>query len=153
MTGIEGIFTKQMSNELDNLIQGIEKVVSWYSGLGPDFKDGQMLTAAKRKLCGLSFRFSTLVGDALENYNNSYSFRKKHLAEKKLEYVESGDTIGKAEMKAELLNYKFRVDEGSNEALYRKVKLQFDICRDTISSMQQDLSILRKELEDAKVHN
>ncbi len=56
-------------------------------------------------------------------------------------------------MKPELKNYVFRVDEGEAEALYRKVKSQFDTMRDIISSMQQDLSILRKEKEDAKVYN
>ena len=139
------------SKELDSLIEGISKVISWYSS--NTHKDGELLTSAKQKLCGYSFTFSTLVGDALSEYNKAYNFRKRNLATKKLEYIKDGETAGKAEMKAELKNYAFRVDEGEAEALYRKVKSQFDIMRDIISSMQQDLSILRKEKEDAKVYN
>ena len=136
------------SKELEILIEGISKVVSWYSS--NSHKDGELLTSAKQKLCGYSFTFSTLVGDALSEYNKAYNFRKRNLATKKLEYIKDGETAGKAEMKAELKNYVFRVDEGEAEALYRKVKSQFDIMRDIISSMQQDLSILRKEKEDAR---
>ena len=139
------------SKELDILIEGISKVISWYSS--NSHKDGEVLTSAKQKLCGYSFTFSSLVGDALSEYNKAYNFRKRNLAVKKLEYIKEGETAGKAEMKSELKNYHFRVDEGEAEALYRKVKSQFDIMRDIISSMQQDLSILRKEKEDAKVHN
>ena len=137
--------------ELEILIEGISKVISWYSS--NSHKDGELLTSAKQKLCGYSFTFSTLVGDALSEYNKAYNFRKRNLATKKLEYIKDGETAGKSEMKAELKNYVFRVDEGEAEALYRKVKSQFDIMRDIISSMQQDLSILRKEKEDAKVYN
>ena len=78
---------------------------------------------------------------------------KETLAQKKLEYIQEGDTAAKADLKAELKNYKFRVDEGEAEALYRRVKSQFDLIRDTISSMQQDISTLKKEKEDAKIHN
>ena len=136
--------------ELETLTKGISKVISWYSF---SVKDGDLLTSAKQKLIGYSFRFSVLVGDALAEYNKAYNFRKRNLAEKKLEYIQEGDTAAKAEMKAELKNYIFRVDEGEAEALYRKVKSQFDLMRDTISSIQQDISILRKEKEDAKLHN
>ena len=138
------------SKELDELTKGISKVISWYSF---SVKDGDLLTSAKQKLIGFSFRFSVLVGDALGEYNKAYNFRKRNLAEKKLEYIKEGDSASKAEMKAELKTYKFRVDEGESEALYRKVKSQFDLMRDTISSIQQDISTLRKEKEDAKLHN
>ena len=135
------------SKELETLTKGISKVVSWYSF---SVKDGDLLTSAKQKLIGYSFRFSVLVGDALSEYNKAYNFRKRNLAIKKLEYIQEGDTAAKAEMKAELKNYVFRVDEGEAEALYRRVKGQFDLMRDTISSMQQDISTLRKEKEDAR---
>ena len=138
------------SKELEVLTEGISKVISWYSF---SVKDGDLLTSAKQKLIGYSFRFSVLVGDALGEYNRAYNFRKRNLAEKKLEYIKDGDSAAKAEMKAELKAYKFRVDEGEAEALYRRVKSQFDLMRDTISSIQQDISTLRKEKEDAKLHN
>ena len=136
--------------ELEELTKGISKILSWYS-LGN--KDGDLLTSAKQKLIGYSFRFSVLVGDALAEYNKAYNFRKRNLAQKKLEYIQEGDTAAKADLKAELKNYKFRVDEGESESLYRKVKSQFDLMRDTINSMQQDISTLRKEKEDAKIYN
>ena len=138
------------SKEIDELTEGISKVISWYSF---SVKDGDLLTSAKQKLIGYSFRFSVLVGDALGEYNKAYNFRKRNTAESKLIFMKDGDSASKAEMKAELKAYKFRVDEGEAEALYRKVKSQFDLMRDTISSIQQDISILRKEKEDAKLHN
>ena len=136
--------------ELETLTKGISKVISWYS-LGN--KDGDLLTSAKQKLIGYSFRFSVLVGEALGEYNKAYNFRKRNLALKKLEYIQEGDTAAKADLKAELKNYVFRVDEGEAESVYRKVKSQFDLMRDTISSMQQDISTLRKEKEYAEIHN
>ena len=39
------------------------------------------------------------------------------------------------------------------KALYRKVKSYFDTMRDAITSITQDISILRKEYEDTRVHN
>ena len=138
------------SKELEQLTKGIEGILTLYSNLGADFKDIDRLIVAKRKLCGYMYRFSVLVGDALNEYNNSYAFRKRHLADKKLEYIKHGDTIGKAELKAELLNYKFRVDEGENEALYRRVKSQYDSLRDTLSSLQQDIATLKMEMNEVR---
>jgi hypothetical protein len=138
------------SKELEQLTKGIEGILTLYSNLGADFKDIDRLIVAKRKLCGYMYRFSVLVGDALNEYNNSYAFRKRHLADKKLEYIKQGDTIGKAELKAELLNYKFRVDEGENEALYRRVKSQYDSLRDTLSSLQQDIATLKMEMNEVR---
>ena len=136
--------------ELETLTKGISKILSWYS-LGN--KDGDLLTSAKQKLIGYCYRFSVLVGESLAEYNKAYNFRKRNLAQKKLEYIQEGDTAAKADLKAELKNYKFRVDEGEAESVYRRVKSQFDLIRDTISSMQQDISTLKKEKEDAKIHN
>ena len=138
------------SKELEQLTKGIEGILTLYSNLGADFKDIDRLIVAKRKLCGYMYRFSVLVGDALNEYNNSYAFRKRHLADKKLEYIKQGDTIGKAELKAELLNYKFRVDEGENEALYRRVKSQYDSLRDILSSLQQDIATLKMEMNEVR---
>ena len=128
--------------ELETLTKGISKILSWYS-LGN--KDGDLLTSAKQKLIGYCYRFSVLVGESLAEYNKAYNFRKRNLAQKKLEYIQEGDTAAKADLKAELKNYKFRVDEGEAESVYRRVKSQFDLIRDTISSMQQDISTLKKE--------
>jgi len=138
------------SKELETLTTEIEGIVALYSGLGADFKDIDRLIVAKRKLSSYIFRFSVLVGDALSEYNNSYAFRKRHIADKKLEYIKEGDTIGKAELRAELLNYKFRVDEGENEALYRRVKSQYDSLRDMLQSISQDISTLKMELNESK---
>lgn len=136
--------------ELETLTKGISKILSWYS-LGN--KDGDLLTSAKQKLIGYCYRFSVLVGESLAEYNKAYNFRKRNLAQKKLEYIQEGDTAAKADLKAELKNYKIRVDEGEAESVYRRVKSQFDLIRDTISSMQQDISTLKKEKEDAKIHS
>ena len=138
------------SKELETLTIEIEGIVALYSGLGADFKDIDRLIVAKRKLSSYIFRFSVLVGDALKEYNNSYAFRKRHIADKKLEYIKEGDTIGKAELRAELLNYKFRVDEGENEALYRRVKSQYDSLRDMLQSITQDISTLKMEYNEVR---
>ena len=89
----------------------------------------------------------------MDEYNVSYASRKNELANKKLKYIEDGDSAGKAELKAELKNYQLRLAEGENEALYRKVKSYFDTMRDCITSITQDISILRKEYEDTRVHD
>jgi len=139
--------------EIDELIGGVQKVITWYSS--SDFGDSDIhyLIKAKRKLVGYSYRFSEVVGYALDEYNATYASRKLELANKKLRYIEEGDTAGKAELKAELKNYQLRVAEGVDEALYRKVKSYFDTMRDAITSITQDISILRKEYEDSKVHD
>ncbi len=139
--------------EIDKLIEEIALIIKGYSSLDKDFKDINRLIVAKRKLVGYSFRFSEVVGYALDEYNVTYASRKTELANKKLKYIEQGDTAGKAELKAELKNYQLRLAEGENEALYRKVKSYFDTMRDAITSITQDISILRKEYEDSKVHD
>lgn len=141
------------SKEIDKLIEEIALIIKGYSSLDKDFKDINRLIVAKRKLVGYSFRFSEVVGYALDEYNVTYASRKTELANKKLKYIEQGDTAGKAELKAELKNYQLRLAEGENEALYRKVKSYFDTMRDAITSITQDISILRKEYEDSRVHD
>ena len=141
------------TKEIDELIGGVQKVINWYSS--SDFVHGDIdyLIKAKRKLVGYCFRFSEVVGYALDEYNVTYASRKNELANNKLKYIEAGDAAGKAELKAELKNYQLRLAEGENEALYRKVKSYFDTMRDAITSITQDISILRKEYEDSKVHD
>ena len=141
------------SKEIDKLIEEIARIIKGYSALDKDFKDINRLIVAKRLLVGYSFRFSEVVGYALDEYNVTYASRKTELANKKLKYIESGDSAGKAELKAELKNYQLRLAEGENEALYRKVKSYFDTMRDAITSITQDISILRKEYEDSRVHD
>ena len=141
------------SKEIDELIGGVQKVIGWYSSSDFGDTDIHYLIKAKRKLVGYSYRFSEVVGYALDEYNVTYASRKTELANKKLKYIEQGDTAGKAELKAELKNYQLRLAEGENEALYRKVKSYFDTMRDAITSITQDISILRKEYEDSKIHD
>ncbi len=138
------------SKELEELTKGIEGILALYSGLGKDFKDIDRLIVAKRKLSGYLYRFSVLVGDALEQYNVNYANRKSLTAEKILNYVSSGDAQFKATMKAEVELKDVRLLEASSEAVYRRVKSQYDSLRDTLSSIQQDISTLKMELSDAK---
>jgi len=138
------------SKEIDELIGGVQKVIGWYSSSDFGHGDIDYLIKAKRKLVGYSFRFSEVVGYALDEYNVSYASRKNELSIKKLKYIDSGDSVSKAELKAELKSYQLRLTEGESEALYRKVKSYFDTMRDAITSITQDISILRKEYEDAK---
>ena len=141
------------SKEIDKLIKEIALIIKGYSSLDEEFKDITKLINAKRLLVGYSFRFSEVVGYALDEYNKGYNFRKRNIAESKLIFMKDGDTASKAELKSELKAYKFRVDEGESEALYRKVKSYFDTMRDAITSITQDISILRKEYEDSRIHN
>ena len=131
------------SKELEELTKGIEGILALYSGLGKDFKDIDRLIVAKRKLSGYLYRFSVLVGDALEQYNVNYANRKSLTAEKILNYVSSGDAQFKATMKAEVELKDIRLLEASSEAVYRRVKSQYDSLRDTLSSIQQDISTLK----------
>ena len=139
--------------EIDKLVKEIALIIKGYSSLDEEFKDITRLINAKRLLVGYSFRFSEVVGYALDEYNKGYNFRKRNIAESKLTFMKDGDSGAKAEIKAELRAYKFRIDEGEKEALYRKVKSYFDTMRDAITSITQDISILRKEYEDSRVHN
>lgn len=141
------------SKEIDKLIKEIALIIKGYSSLDEEFKDITKLINAKRLLVGYSFRFSEVVGYALKEYNNSYILRKRVIIEKKMSYIEDGDSVSKAEMRAELSRYIFRTEEAENEAIYRKVKSYFDTMRDAITSITQDISILRKEYEDSRVHN
>ena len=141
------------SKEIDKLIKEIALIIKGYSSLDENFKDITRLINAKRLLVGYSFRFSEVVGYALKEYNNSYILRKRAIIEKKMSYIEDGDSVSKAEMRAELCRYIYRTEEAENEALYRKVKSYFDTMRDAITSITQDISILRKEYEDSRIHN
>ena len=141
------------SKEIDEIIGGVQKVIGWYSSSDFGHGDIDYLIKAKRKLVGYSFRFSEVVGYALDEFNMSYNLRKKTMSVNKLKFMNDGDTAAKADIKTEQNIYKFRVSEGENEALYRKVKSYFDTMRDAITSITQDISILRKEYEDSRVHD
>jgi len=141
------------SKELEELTKGIEGILTLYSGLGKDFKDIDRLIVAKRRLSGYLYRFSVLVGDALEQYNINYANRKSLTAEKILNYVSTGDAQFKASMKAEVDLKDVRLLEASSEAIYRRIKSQYDSLRDTLNSIQQDISTLKMELSESKVHH
>lgn len=141
------------SKEIDKLVNEIGGIIALYSCQDKPIKDITRLINAKRLLVGYCYRFSEVVGYALDEYNVSYSSRKNELAVKKLKYIDSGDSVSKSELKAELKSYQLRLAEGESEALYRKVKSYFDTMRDAITSITQDISILRKEYEDSRIHN
>lgn len=141
------------SKELEELTKGIEGILALYSGLTKDFKDIDRLIVAKRRLSGYLYRFSVLVGDALEQYNINYANRKSLTAEKILNYVSTGDAQFKASMKAEVDLKDVRLLEASSEAIYRRIKSQYDSLRDTLNSIQQDISTLKMELSESKVHH
>ena len=64
------------SKDLEELTKGLEGVLALYSSLDSDFKDINRLIVAKRKLSGYMYRFSVVLAEALEDYNNAYAFRK-----------------------------------------------------------------------------
>jgi len=138
------------SKELEQLTKGIEGILTLYSNLKADFKDIDRLIVAKRKLCGYMYRFSVLVGDALHEYNEAYAARKCDTANKILEYVSSGDAQFKASMKAEVDTKESRIYEAKAEAVYRRIKSQYDSLRDTLSSLQQDIATLKMEINEVR---
>ena len=56
-------------------------------------------------------------------------------------------------MKAEVDLKDVRLLEASSEAVYRRIKSQYDSLRDTLNSIQQDISTLKMELSESKVHH
>lgn len=138
------------SKELEQLTNEIGGIVALYSNLGADFKDIDRLIVAKRKLSSYIFRFSVLVGESLESYNKSYANRKSETAKKVLEYVSSGDAQFKASMRAEVEVKDMRLLEAQYEAVYRRIKSQYDSLRDMLQSIQQDIATLKMELNEVR---
>jgi arginine deiminase len=134
-------------NQLVKLVEGIVKVISWYSQ--SNSKDGELLTAAKQKLLGYSFTFSSAVGEALDTYNRAYAHRKAETARLILEYASSGESQFKASMKAEIEVKDMRLVESGYESIYRRLKGQQDTINNTISSMMQDIKRLETEFKQA----
>lgn len=138
------------SKELEQLTNEIGGIVALYSNLGADFKDIDRLIVAKRKLSSYIFRFSVLVGESLEIYNKSYAHRKSETAKKVLEFVSSGDAQFKASMRAEVEVKDMRLLEAQYEAVYRRIKSQYDSLRDMLQSIQQDIATLKMELNEVR---
>ncbi len=132
-------------NQLIKLVEGIVKVISWYSQ--SNSKDGELLTSAKQKLLGYSFTFSSAVGEALDTYNRAYAHRKAETARLILEYISNGDAQFKASMKAEIEIKDMRIVESGYESIYRRLKGQQDTINNTISSMMQDIKRLETEFK------
>jgi hypothetical protein len=133
------------SKELEKLVEGISKLINWYSTANSD--NGDFLASAKRKLLGYSFTFSTAVGYALDSYNKAYAHRKSETAKKVLEYVSNGDAQFKASMKAEIDVKDMRLVESGYESLYRRLKGQQEAINNTIASIMQDLKRLENEFK------
>ena len=131
------------SKELEQLVEGIVKIISWYSS--SNSKDGDLLVSAKQKLLGYSFTFSSAVGDALDSYNRAYAHRKAETARLMLEYVSNGDAQFKASMKAEIDVKELRLVESGLESIYRRLKGQQDTINNTIASIMQDIKRLETE--------
>lgn len=142
-----------MNKELEKLIEDVGVIINLYSSLGADFKDVNRLITGKRKLTGYSFRLSEFVGNALQDFKEASGARKHHNATERLVLMENGNTGVKSELLAEKASWDSRVLEARTEAVYRKLKGYHDSVRDVISSMAQDISTLKQEFENAKVHN
>ena len=138
------------SKELEQLTNEIGGIVALYSNLGADFKDIDRLIVVKRKLSSYIFRFSVLVGESLESYNKAYAHRKSETAKKVLEFVSSGDAQFKASMRAEVEVKDMRLLEAQYEAVYRRIKSQYDSLRDMLQSIQQDIATLKMELNEVR---
>lgn len=133
------------SKELEQLVKGIEGVISWYSSANSD--NGDFLESAKRKLLGYSFTFAEVVGDTLDSYNKAYANRKAETAKKVLEYVSNGDAQFKASMKAEVDVKDMRLLEAGYESMYRRLKGQQETINNTIASIMQDIKRLETQLK------
>jgi hypothetical protein len=131
------------SRELEKLVEGISRIVDWYSSSND--KDGELLVSAKQKLLGYSFRFSVLVGEALDVFNSKYAERKSTTAQRIIKYINEGDKQFQASMKAEIDCVNIRLEEGRYEALYRRLKGQQEVINNTISSIMQDIKRLETE--------
>ena len=133
------------SKQLGELVQGISKVINWYSQANS--KDGELLTSAKQKLLGYSFTFSAAVGNALSDYNKAYANRKAETAKKVLDYINNGETQFKASLKAEIDLKDIRLLEANYESIYRRLKGQQEAINNTIASIMQDIKRLETELK------
>jgi len=138
------------SKEIEQLTKEIEAILGLYSNLDADFKDIDRLITAKRKLCSYAYRFSVIVGEALEAYNLTYCNRKKVFSGEVLALIEQGSPTNKANLTVELKQYMLRVNEARSEAVYRRLKAQYDVLRDTINSITQDISTIKNQLNDSR---
>jgi hypothetical protein len=105
------------------------------------------LLRIRKDLSCLSLEYASGVGDWAFDFKEAEAQRKVQYYIKKRECINAGMKIGAAETEAECDTSDLREACGTNEGLYTSGRLVLNQINEVLKSINQDISIIKKEYE------
>lgn len=125
----------------------IETTIGWYSSISRDFRDGDALLSAARKLSCLLFDFAVEVG-AMYKWRNQAEFQRKAEFSRVFRELIAADprpSVAAAEKEADGLVSTLRSDEQQADGEYHAARMLLDTARAVHDQMRQQISALKSE--------
>jgi hypothetical protein len=124
--------------------------MQWYYNNAATQIDINKLLSTQDRLSALSYNIAVVAGELKDDYNRSYYIRKVHQSRQKQAFIEAGDKISEAVIKAEGATAEEIKNETEAEAASYKIDLMLRQVNRVLQAMQQRISHLKKEWEYSK---
>jgi len=129
------------------LTENIMLIIQSYHAMEIEAHNLQYLMGMRKDLSIKAFELGRKVANYKYKKEVSTAQRKSKFAKSKLSHL-SNSNLGKAELQAEAEIELLRLTEARFDGLYMGTKIVLEQCNAVISSIQQDLSVLRLEYKN-----
>ena len=130
-------------------LEEIKKAIKWYYDLPNDYRNVELLMAARRKLSVHAFELSDITGDTKISLDNMYAERKIEHARSKVALM-AGTTAAAAESKAIIENKERIKQEKEYEGLYSRCRLLLVQTNEVLNCLNQHISLLKMEKDEQR---
>lgn len=146
---------KSLIDRIFDLKQEYENMKDMIDLKGPDSQEIDFqpmfypdLLRIRKDLSCLSLDLAKSTGKYQRDFKNAEAKRKTQYFFKKRECIQLQKMkIGEAETEAEVETSDLRISAATNEGLYSTGKLLLSQCNEVLKSLNQDISIIKKEYE------
>ena len=123
----------------------ITDIIRAYYQIPADYADIDRGVALQKKLVVLLFGLAREVGELYTERNGAEYRRKSTFAAKRAEYIQAGESVAKAESRAEVDTDELRKEESQADAAYHSMRLIYDAAKLVAETMRQQVSNMKHE--------
>ena len=132
--------------DLQETINNIDKIVSWWLELKKGYSDISHLDEVNRKLSGYFYYLSEHVADSNKDYLFAYVHKKVGLAKREQRIIDDGGSATLAKQTAPLHEEMLLMEEAQTEADFYALRLKLNAVAKVLEAIKQRISNLKKEL-------
>ena len=138
---------------IEKITQNISQIVTWYAKTKPNETQLVELLDNMDRLTGYLWLYADYVADAKREYNLKYFTRKVSVSKEKMNLINSGLAVNKAEVEAMLANEtQFQLEQEA-EAICYKADLLLRQGNRVVEAMRSRLSYYKQEKQQSAETN